>query len=362
MSAADNESPTNADSGFPVAGSGVERCPSCGEATIAGANWCEACGHDLSLQPLPDCAACGEPQVGADGYCQVCGHRQPVERDHMVESLGPVAAVSDRGLRRHQNEDAFALGRASDGQSGPVVMVVCDGVSTTTGSAAASQAAADAARDHLVSTVDGVSTPDGIQQAIRDAVVAAQAAATGAARAGSDGGDRSDRSNPTPSLQAGWPSTTLVATVTMVADDGPIPTSHVWVGWVGDSRAYVVVDGETTLLTADHQLAGALTRWLGADSENSTPDVRHHEVVGPGWLLVCSDGLWRYLHSATGEPAHELLDRLTADGAAGRNGGLNLAEELIRFANDHGGHDNVTAALFGLNQGVVTTVEERQDG
>lgn len=362
MIPADRQARSTSPGAEPVTGSDVERCPSCGETTITGANWCEACGHDLSRLPLPSCAACGEPQVGADGYCQVCGHRQPVGRDHAVESLGSVAAVSDRGLRRHRNEDAFALGRSWEREAGPVVMVVCDGVSTTAGSATASQAAADAARDHLLSVLDDLSAPEEIEQAIRDAVVAAQAAATEAARSDGDDGDDGVGPNQVPSSQAGSPSTTLVLALIMVDSGGTDPTSRVWVGWVGDSRAYLVADGETTRLTADHQLAGALTRWLGADSENATPDIRHHEVVGPAWLLVCSDGLWRYLHSPTGESAHELFDRLTADVGVGKDRQLKLVEELIRFANDHGGHDNITAALLGLNQGAVTTVEEEQDG
>lgn len=339
-----------------------ERCPSCGEVAIAGANWCEACGHDLSQQPLPSCVACGEPQVGTDGYCQVCGHRQPVGRDHMSESLDPAAAASDRGRRRHRNEDAFALGRSSTDGSGPVIMVVCDGVSTTTGSALASQAAADAARDHLVSVLADQSTPDDIEQAIRDAVVVAQAAAAGTADSSVDHGRDGAQSPPAVDQQIGSPSTTLVTAVALATEGGESSTSRIWVGWVGDSRAYVVADGTTTQLTADHQLAGALTRWLGADSDNHTPDVRHHEVTGPAWLLVCSDGLWRYLQSPGGEPAHELFARLTADGDGGPAGELHLVEELIRFANDRGGHDNITAALSGLNRAATTTAEEEHDG
>ena len=56
------------------------------------------------------CVACRAGRVDDDGYCENCGHAQPRERDHMEQESGPVAAVSDRGLRHHRNEDAFALG------------------------------------------------------------------------------------------------------------------------------------------------------------------------------------------------------------------------------------------------------------
>ncbi|WP_455567406.1 zinc-ribbon domain-containing protein, partial [Streptomyces anandii] len=79
------------------------------------------------------CVACRAGRVDSDGYCENCGHAQPRERDHMEQEDGPVAAVSDRGLRHHRNEDAFAVGRAALPDGSPaVVAVVCDGVSSAT--------------------------------------------------------------------------------------------------------------------------------------------------------------------------------------------------------------------------------------
>ena len=48
--------------------------------------------------------------VDADGYCEHCGHAQPRRTRPQERELAGVAAVSDRGLRHHRNEDAFALG------------------------------------------------------------------------------------------------------------------------------------------------------------------------------------------------------------------------------------------------------------
>ncbi|NEA47767.1 serine/threonine-protein phosphatase, partial [Streptomyces sp. SID10815] len=71
------------------------------------------------------CVACRAGRVDSDGYCENCGHAQPRERDHMEQESGPVAAVSDRGLRHHRNEDAFALGRTAlpDGTAASVAIV-----------------------------------------------------------------------------------------------------------------------------------------------------------------------------------------------------------------------------------------------
>ena len=64
-------------------------------------------------------------------------------------------------------------------------------------------------------------------------------------------------------------------------------------------------------------------------SENASP---------AGSLLVCSDGLWRYLdgHTVPGAAVHP-------DGAC-----LDLARELLRHALGSGGHDNVTIVLIPL--------------
>ena len=55
------------------------------------------------------CVFCTTGRVDQDEYCEHCGKAQPRERDHMEQELGAVAAVSDRGLRHHRNEDAFAV-------------------------------------------------------------------------------------------------------------------------------------------------------------------------------------------------------------------------------------------------------------
>ncbi|MDA0638799.1 protein phosphatase 2C domain-containing protein, partial [Nonomuraea sp. MCN248] len=105
--------------------------------------------------------------------------------------------------------------------------------------------------------------------------------------------------------------------------------------WAGDTRAYwLAADGrrEGTLLTDDDAVpTGEITAWLGADFPDVRPRVRAFAPPGPGLLLVCSDGLWRYLDGY----------RFPAEGTP-----LDQVRHLLRHALDSGGHDNVTIALI----------------
>lgn len=104
--------------------------------------------------------ACRAGRVDTDGYCEHCGHAQPRERDHLEEELGSVAAVSDRGLRHHRNEDSFAVAATAlpDG-SAATVAIVCDGVSSASRPDEASAAAAAAANEALLDALPAAPTP-----------------------------------------------------------------------------------------------------------------------------------------------------------------------------------------------------------
>ncbi|MFD0502544.1 PP2C family protein-serine/threonine phosphatase [Streptomyces chiangmaiensis] len=113
----------------------------------------------------------------------------------------------------------------------------------------------------------------------------------------------------------------------------------VWSAWVGDSRAYWLPDeGPGMTLTEDATgRHDALTAWLGRDAGPVTPHVRGYRPLVPGRLLLCTDGLWRYLPDAA---------RLRA--ALGRHGPDARADAraLVGHALDAGGRDNVTAAVI----------------
>src|ERR1700753_2805613 len=106
-------------------------CASCADERAAGAAFCESCGQSLNPSEAagPACPHCGTPgSIGADGYCENCGMLAGREREHLETDCGEVAAaVTDRGLRHHRNEDAMWLAtRGAD-----VDVIISDGVSSS---------------------------------------------------------------------------------------------------------------------------------------------------------------------------------------------------------------------------------------
>ncbi|PPG89059.1 serine/threonine protein phosphatase [Rathayibacter rathayi] len=325
-------------------------CPTCGEPVTTGDAFCEACGTPLivaaaaSVPPVPvgvaaTCVFCGGV-VAEDGYCEQCGRPAPSEREHWAEAPHPlVGGVCDRGLRHPANEDAMAIGATAlaDGALHTALLVVCDGVSSTPDSDRASLAAARAALSALQAEVGGESVGADRWRAL---LQMATARASGAIEAALPG----KRSNP--------PSCTFTAAVL----DGALLVT----GNVGDSRSYWIPDaGEPRQLSVDdswaqEQIASgvpreqaetapdahAITRWLGADAHDEEPRVAVEELTEPGWVLVCSDGLWNYASTADNlaRVFREAQERVGADPVA-------LGEALVAWANERGGHDNITAAL-----------------
>ena len=144
--------------------------------------------------------------------------------------------------------------------------------------------------------------------------------------------------------------TTLTAAY--VADDAVV------VAHVGDSRCYLLRDGDLIRLTRDHSLVGELvargklteaqaeahpqrsviTRALGAGADVEV-DVDVFPARGGDLFLVCSDGLTGMVH----EP--QLKPLLQQDGSLERMG-----RSLIAAANEAGGRDNITVILFRLEE------------
>ncbi|MFE9659799.1 protein phosphatase 2C domain-containing protein [Streptomyces sp. NPDC005955] len=287
------------------------------------------------------CVFCGVGRVAQDDYCEHCGKAQPRERDHMETALDAVAAVSDRGLRHHRNEDAYAISSAALPDGSPaVVAIVCDGVSSASRPDEASLAASRAANECVLDLL-----PQGVhpQQAMHQAIVAASEAVNALAGEGAPTGDTAHQNAP---------ACTLVGAI--VADELLV------IGWVGDSRAYwVPVDRSAPVarLTEDDSWAAqmvaaglmneaeayaderahAITGWLGADSYELEPHTVSFKPDRAGVVVVCTDGLWNYAESA-----QNMATVLPVD--AHRHP-LEAARTLVGHALDGGGHDNVTVAL-----------------
>jgi serine/threonine protein phosphatase PrpC len=319
-------------------------CPACGEPIGPDDGFCEACGAELAPAAVssgvadggPECALCaaaGRPSagVGPEGYCEFCGRKVPSGRDHEELDVGPAAGVTDRGLRHARNEDAMAIAATRVSGEPVALAVVCDGVSSAPRPDEASLAAVRAAAGSLLSAV----------RAADDPAVASAGAARAAGRAvGALGGP------------AGAPAATYASAVV----DG----AGVTVCWLGDSRVYWLaaeVAGSRCLTTDDslaEELVAAgqatveeamatpgahvITQWLGADLPEPEPHVARFEPPDQGVVLLCSDGLWNYQPQASELAAMALPVALTDPLAA--------AVELVRFAVDAGGADNITTVLI----------------
>ena len=352
-------------------------CPHCRAEVAAEEVFCEACGGALtptaaasgdepvemaapieitrSIRTDTDnqdtvvlvrpCTNCGGV-IGTDGYCQTCGTKAPTERDHYTEQPASwVAACCDRGVRHHRNEDATAVAAEPVPRS-RAVLVVCDGVSTSIDSDVASLAAARAAREALVAQrPTGLGTPASRVAAISGAVVKAATAANTAV------------------IDNTAPDSENAASCTFAA--AVVEADLVVFGNVGDSRVYWIPDhgsiGEPTELSVDDSVAQAriamgtpreeaengpqahaITKWLGRDSRDFVPRTGSTVVNSPGWVLVCSDGLWNYASEAAA------LQSLVAEISTPESDPLPLAVGLVEWANSQGGKDNISVALARL--------------
>lgn len=283
-----------------------------------------------------DCAECGASVDEAeDLVCGRCGTRRPAVRDHVEFRLGPAAAVTDRGLRRRRNEDACAIGRIATPSGEVLIASVCDGVASARRGDEASLAAAEACVAAVLTRIvaHGVSGLDGL----------ASVGASAAAEAAADLVRLGDPSDP--------PATTYTGAVTR--------GGSAVVSWVGDSRVYwLAQDGTSQLLSVDdswaEEIAAAgvmtreqahadrrahvLTRWLGHDSPEGPARARRFRPAAPGFLLLCSDGIWNHIPDA--DQLAALLDG--TDVAAD-------ARAVVDAALADGGYDNATVVLVPLD-------------
>jgi serine/threonine protein phosphatase PrpC len=287
------------------------------------------------------CPACHAETALGDRFCGECGIRlgaPPVLLGSVSETLGTgLAAISDPGRVHPENQDAFRIVESTDGGA---LLVVCDGVSN-------SQTPADAAARAAACAIEVLQAGAG---AMRSAIVAAHNAVCALPC------DRQSDIDP--------PACTIVAACLERRADGVLVT----LGWLGDSRAYVIDGDGARLLTHDHswvnhvvdtgemtlgtalrdRRAHALMACLGTtDFASATPcpepALRSFVLRGPGWLLLCSDGLWNY----TDTPAE--LQR--AVGAWQEVEAAVLCQRLLTAALTAGGHDNVTIAAARLAAG-----------
>ncbi|HOA89256.1 MAG TPA: protein phosphatase 2C domain-containing protein [Propioniciclava tarda] len=374
--------------GRPVPGTGWKQPP--GQPGAAVPRPDDPTVVDASLIPAPDptpvaaepaasklCLQCGG-EVDTDGYCTQCGAKAPTEREHFEESPAAwVGAVCDRGVKHARNEDALATD-ADEAMGSRAVLVVCDGVTTSTDSDVAALAAARAARDVLVEgRPEDMGTPASRSAAVSGLFARAAAVANDAVAHHTAAGEK----NPA--------ACTFVAALVL--------DNVVYAGNVGDSRAYWLPDsGDGAILTRDDSMAEdsiasgvprkqaetaadahTITRWLGVDAADVVPQVASMHVPGPGWVLVCSDGLWNY----ASEPSE--IGKVVSDAVGTANSWreksrqaiaqppatestvpapVEIARAMVNWAIAQGGHDNISACLARVGDKPVLAAPVVVDG
>jgi PPM family protein phosphatase len=242
---------------------------------------------------------------------------------------------TDRGLRRHHNEDAFLV-RDDLG-----LAVVADGMGGHAAGEVAAQLAVKELERFITATADSLDNtwPEDWDSSLS---LNANRLARGieAAHRGVTAAVQQD---------AGLKGmgATIVATLIDPA------TTTATVAHVGDSRAYVFRDGALHLLTSDHSwvheqvvagllseeaarthpLKNVVTRALGGNQEPAVDIIE--ETLRPGdVVLLCSDGLTTMLSD----------DDIASTLARGRTLDESV-RELIDEANRRGGIDNITVVV-----------------
>ncbi len=236
-----------------------------------------------------------------------------------------IAARTDTGLVRTHNEDDYGYDDALG------LYVVCDGMGGAAGGEIASKLAVDTflviARQEIQSLNGNC---DATELALRRAVAAANRAVV---------------------VRAGWDICYRGMGTTLVG--ARLCGQKLTVVHVGDSRAYLVRDGQAMPLTEDHSyvaeqvrmgmmnqeqaanssLQSVITRAIGADADVQ-PDLRSITVQTGDWLLLTSDGLTRHLSAA--EIAEQITSASSPDEAS---------ERLVELAKQRGGSDNITCLV-----------------
>jgi PPM family protein phosphatase len=232
--------------------------------------------------------------------------------------IGRVARITDPGRKRRRNEDAYVVE--------PPLFAIADGMGGAQAGEVASRLAAAAVRE---SGVDG-GGEDRILDLMREANRRVY-----------------DRSSTDPKTSG--MGTTM--TVALVEDD------FVAFGHVGDSRAYLIREGEMEQLTEDHSLVNELmksgklspaeaethpqrsviTRALGTDPDVDV-DTFTIGVQNGDLFLLCSDGLTDMVSQSD---MLELVEHNRDD----IEGAL---KALVKAANRGGGEDNITIVAFEI--------------
>ncbi len=230
---------------------------------------------------------------------------------------------TDRGRRRPENQDAILFSLLGEDKPMPKIgisaenlqthghlMAVADGVGGVRGGREASELLINALAQTYYQTI-----AQSAEERLEAAIIQANALAV----------EKNRHENA---------SSTLVAAT--------IHAGKLYIAHVGDSRAYLIRNGQVQRLTEDHALGNRLTRYLV--STNSFSPTMHPAVkLEKGdRVLLCSDGLFRPIKDQTA--LLNIIQNYHAEEATYR---------LIGLANAGGGHDNISVVLAYVDQASI---------
>ncbi|QPC84057.1 Stp1/IreP family PP2C-type Ser/Thr phosphatase [Phototrophicus methaneseepsis] len=252
----------------------------------------------------------------------------------MPEWIHDVGWHSDKGMGRENNQDSLAATTIRPGQEAdnhPVgIYVIADGMGGHENGEVASQIAVNAVVEHLVNNLLE-DKPEAYETWLHQAVSAANKRVV-------------LRQNDAQSNMG----TTLLAALVVGAD--------AYIANVGDSRAYIFSEDTIKQVTVDqsfaqmlatagaiaeaeieqHPYRNVLTQSIGQD-DPVDEDLFKLSLDQGDTLILCSDGLYK-------EVDQEDMQTMAASDATAQD----IAEALVKKANDAGGHDNIAVIVVKI--------------
>ncbi|MDE6469790.1 MAG: Stp1/IreP family PP2C-type Ser/Thr phosphatase [Eubacterium sp.] len=238
-----------------------------------------------------------------------------------------IVAKTDKGIVRDSNQDAYAVGEFSDEV---VWSVVCDGMGGAAGGNIASALAVKVISDKINASYRDEMRDSSIHNMLDSALTAANI-------------EVFDFAEAKPELRG--MGTTVVCAV--------VRNNQAYIAHAGDSRAYVINNGNINQITTDHSMVqdllsrgkitseeaenhpnkNIITRAVGVDKSIDI-DFGQIDLSDDDVLLLCTDGLSNYVTN------NEMIE-IMSDGKY-----YAFADRLVTRANKNGGGDNITVVII----------------
>ncbi len=241
-----------------------------------------------------------------------------------------ISAKTDVGLKRTANQDSFSHGTFENGSA--AWAVVCDGMGGMAAGNVASEEAVSVISKAFEQNLSPKSSASFVNNLLKSSIESANAVVYDMAQTNED-------------MHGMGTTVVAIAVVKGVA----------YLAHAGDSRAYILSDGEMTQLTTDHSVVQTMVQsgHLTADEAKNHPnkniitralgvassievDFNDVSVKDGDTIILCSDGLTNCIDD-------ELLKFAASD-----NDFDTLAERLVELANQNGGNDNITVVAIKI--------------